>query len=54
VDAVRLRVVPVGILRFFWSALYWFRPADGRFERSEGVRGGPGTPKTVVELLDKG
>jgi hypothetical protein len=54
VYAARVRVVPVGILRFFWSALYWFRPDDGRFLRYEGVRGLPGTPKTIVELIDNG
>ncbi len=54
VDAVRVRAQPVGILRFFWSALYWFRPDDGQFERYEAVRGGPGTPETIVELMDKG
>ncbi len=49
--AVRVRVRPVGILRFFWSALYWFRPTDGRYLRYEAVRGLPGTPKTVIEYL---
>jgi hypothetical protein len=50
----RVRVRPAGILAPFWSALYWFRASDGRFVRYEGVRGLPGTPKTVVELIDTG
>jgi hypothetical protein len=54
VDAVRVRVAPLGFLRIFWSALYWYRQDDGRFLRYEGVRGPPGTPKTIVELLDSG
>jgi len=52
--AARVRVRPTGILAPFWSSLYWFRPSDGRFMRYEGVRGLPGTPKTVVELIDTG
>jgi hypothetical protein len=51
VTAVRIRVSPVGLLRLFWSSLYWFRPSDGRFLRYEAVRGLPGTPKTVVEYM---
>jgi hypothetical protein len=51
VPALRVRVRPAGFLAPFWSTLYWFRPSDGRFLRYEGVRGLPGTPMTVVELL---
>jgi len=51
VMAVRIRVGPTGLLRLFWSSLYWFRPEDGRFLRYEAVRGLPGTPKTVVEYM---
>ncbi len=50
-EAMRVKVSPWGILSLFWSSLYWFRPSDGAFVRYEGVRGLPGTPKTVVELL---
>ena len=53
-DSVRIRVSPVGILHFIWSALYWFRPTDARFLRYEAVRGLPGTPRTVVELMSGG
>jgi hypothetical protein len=51
VPAQRVRVRPAGILAPFWSTLYWFRLTDGRFLRYEGVRGMPGTPLTVVELI---
>ena len=49
--ALRVRMRPLGILRLFWSALYWYRPSDGRFLRYEAVRGLPGTPLTVVEYM---
>jgi hypothetical protein len=50
-EAMRVRVRPWGILSAVWSSLYWFRPSDGAFLRYEAVRGLPGTPKTVVELI---
>ncbi|OHD67271.1 MAG: hypothetical protein A2177_14095 [Spirochaetes bacterium RBG_13_68_11] len=53
-SALRVRVGPAGILRIFWSTLYWFRPSDARYLRYEGVRGLPGTPKTTVELESDG
>jgi len=53
VEAMRVRVSPWGILSAVWSSLYWFRPSDGEFLRYEAVRGLPGTPKTVVELVQE-
>lgn len=50
-DAVRVRVGLAGIGSILWSSLYWFRPMDGEFLKSEAVRGFPGTPLTVVELV---
>jgi hypothetical protein len=52
-EAMRVRVSPWGILAAIWSSLYWFRPSDGAFLRYEAVRGLPGTPKTVVELIEE-
>ena len=52
--ALRVRIRPVGILHYLWSALYWYRPGDGTFLRYEAVRGWVGTPKTVIELTSKG
>jgi len=49
--SIRVRVRPAGILALFWSSLYWYRSADGLFVRYEAVRGLPGTPLTVVELM---
>ena len=50
-EAMRVKVSPWGLLSLFWSSLYWYRSSDGTFVRFEGVRGLPGTPKTVVELI---
>jgi hypothetical protein len=52
-EGMRVRVSPRGILAALWSSLYWFRPSDGAFLRYEAVRGLPGTPKTVVELIQE-
>ena len=51
-DAWEIRVSVAGIASIFWSATYWFRARDGQFVRSEAVRGWPGTPVTVVEMVD--
>ena len=56
VDEARLHAMPVlvsaaGFLSLFWSTLYWYRSTDGLYVRYEGVRGGPGTPLTVVEMI---
>jgi hypothetical protein len=53
VSAIRVRVSPTGFLSLFWSSLYWYRPTDGLNLRYEAVRGGPGTPKTTVELMEE-
>jgi hypothetical protein len=53
VSAERVRVAPPGIAAILWSSLYWYRPADGTFLRSEAVRGiGLGIPKSVLELVE--
>lgn len=51
VTAYEVRISLPGIGSMFWSATYWFRRSDGQFVRYEGVRGWPGTPKTVVEKI---
>ncbi|MEW6427372.1 MAG: hypothetical protein AB1568_04985 [Thermodesulfobacteriota bacterium] len=43
-----------GLLSGLWSCNYWFRSGDGLFLRYEGVHGLPGTPRTVIELIDRG
>jgi hypothetical protein len=53
VRALPVRVSPTGLLGLFWSTLYWYRSPDGVFVRYEGVRGLPGTPRTVVELISE-
>jgi hypothetical protein len=52
VDAEKVKVSLPGIASWFWSSLYWYRPSDGTFLRSECVRGIIGTPKTVLELVE--
>jgi hypothetical protein len=52
VEAERVKVTLTGIASFIWSSVYWYRPADGTFLRSESVRGFIGTPKTVIELVE--
>lgn len=47
VEAVKIKVS----VSIFWSAYYWYRKSDGLYLRYEGVRGGPGTPKSIVELV---
>jgi len=51
VEALQLKLTLPGLASLFWSSTYWFRKSDGVFIRYEGVRGGPGTPKTTVELI---
>ncbi len=52
-DAWEIRLGLPGFASLFWSATYWFRTSDGLFVRSEAVRGWPGTPVTVVELVEE-
>jgi len=51
VETVQIKVTVPGFASLFWSVKYWFRKSDGVYIRYEGVRGGPGTPKTIVELI---
>lgn len=53
VEAVQVKVTVSGIASLFWSTQYWYRKSDGLYIRFEGVRGGPGTPKTIVELISE-
>ena len=53
VEAERVRVTLPGIAAVLWNSLYWYRPTDGTFLKSECVRGiGFGIPKTVLELVE--
>ncbi len=52
IEAERVKVSLPGIASIFWSSLYWYRPGDGTFLKSECVRGFIGTPKTVLELVE--
>lgn len=37
----------------FYSVKFWFRKSDGQFVRFEGVNGPPGTPVTIIELVEE-
>jgi hypothetical protein len=54
VSAERVKVSLPGLAALLWSSLYWYRPTDGTFLRSEAVRGIGiiGIPKTVLELVE--
>lgn len=53
VEALKVIVRLTGAKAMFWKAEYWYRPSDGVMLRYEAVRGGPGTPKTVITLLEE-
>ncbi len=52
VMAHKLRITLTGLLENFWSAHYWFRLSDGVFLQYKGANGPPGTPETLIQLLD--
>jgi hypothetical protein len=54
VEAEKVKVSLPGLASILWNSLYWYRPTDGTFLRSETVRGIGliGTPKTVLELIE--
>ena len=41
-------------LSFAWHGTYWYRKSDGLFLKYSGVNGLPGTPPTVIELMEIG
>ena len=50
---IKAKVSLTGLLSGFWSAEYWYRLEDGIMVKYEAVEGGPGTPKTMVSLLNE-
>jgi hypothetical protein len=42
-----------GPMRALWHAYYWFRAFDYVYVKYQGINGGPGTPVTVVELVEE-
>jgi hypothetical protein len=53
VETMKILVRLTGLRSAFWQAEYWYRPSDGVLLRYEAVRGGPGTPKTIITLLEE-
>ena len=52
IEAFNVKVTLSGFASVFWKVNYWFRKTDGVYVRYEGVKGAPGTPKTIVELIN--
>jgi hypothetical protein len=53
VEATKIVVRVAGPKGAFWKAEYWYRPSDGVMLRYESVRGRPGTPKTIITLVEE-
>lgn len=53
VAAVKVRMTLTGWVSRFWNVYYWFRKSDGLYLRYEGANGSPGTPVTVIELVNE-
>lgn len=53
VEAYCVKQTLDGPMRNFWHAFYWFRTFDLVYVKYEGINGGPGTPLTVVELIEE-
>ncbi len=51
-DVRHVRITLPGIGSLVWRSDYWFRLSDGLFVESRVTRGPPGTPETVVTLVD--
>ncbi len=51
-DALKVTVSLTGFLSAFWSCYYYFNPATLRFIGYEGVNGKPGTPETIVRIME--
>jgi hypothetical protein len=52
IPAHKLRLTLTGLLENMWSAYYWFRFSDGVFLQYKGTNGPPGTPETLIQLID--
>jgi hypothetical protein len=53
VETLKVLIRLTGLKAALWKAEYWYRPSDGIMLRYEAVRGGPGTPKTIITLLEE-
>lgn len=42
-----------GPMQSLWRSYYWFRTFDYVYVKYTGINGGPGTPVTVVELVEE-
>ncbi len=53
IPACEVEIRKEGLFASFWHASYWFRREDKQFVRYEAVHGGPGTPETVIQLVEE-
>lgn len=53
VDTIKVTVTLTNWMALFWKVHFWFRKTDGQFIRYEGVQGPPGSPQTVIELVEE-
>ncbi|WP_028581326.1 hypothetical protein [Desulfogranum japonicum] len=53
VPACEVEIRKEGLFASFWHASYWFRQNDKQFVRYEAVHGAPGTPETVIQLVEE-
>ncbi|MBN1948188.1 MAG: hypothetical protein JW784_00430 [Candidatus Cloacimonetes bacterium] len=51
-ETCKVKVTLKGILSALWSSYYWYRATDGLFVQYKGRNGPPGTPYTIVRLLN--
>ena len=52
VMAVKVELGLTSMLKGLWHAHYWFSEADGIFLQYRGVHGMPGTPETIVRMIE--
>jgi hypothetical protein len=48
-----VKITLTGFRAHLWKALYWFRAGDHVMLKCRAVYGLPGTPATILELVDE-
>jgi hypothetical protein len=50
--AIKMELGLTSLLEGLWKAHYWCREEDGLFIQYRGIHGVPGTPETVIRLIE--
>lgn len=50
--AIKMELGLTSLLEGLWKSHYWFREEDGLFIQYRGIHGVPGTPETVIRLIE--